>query len=245
VDTPASNLVVSATVSDSSLGTVAVKGEAEARTLTFAPSGNVGQGVVCVLISDGESLVTNCFSLTLVADYPLPVISAIGDLTTNRTTTALNVATVFTVDGLGSAGATNAQIVASADNTNLVTRVSVFPNGGNAYVLLMTISPNFSGTSTITILARGEYGIASGMFKLTVLPSVQRLALGIGRTGDLLKIRASGGSPNLVCILESTTDLENWAGVTNVTADATGLAEFGVQLDGGPAAQFYRVRVGQ
>jgi len=79
VDTPASNLVVSATVSDSSLGAVTVMGN---ERLTYTPRGAVGTNIVLVTVSDGAVTATNSFAVLLLApvERPLLGITRVGDL---------------------------------------------------------------------------------------------------------------------------------------------------------------------
>jgi len=77
VDDPLSNLVVTASVSTSSLGSVVVGGSGAARNLTYTPLGLTGTNRVSVMVSDGPNVVTNAFNVIVVigTNYP-PTLAA-------------------------------------------------------------------------------------------------------------------------------------------------------------------------
>jgi subtilisin-like proprotein convertase family protein len=165
VDTPVSNLVVAATGSVPGLGTIAVGGSGAARTLTFTPAGVIGVDQVSVTVSDGPNTVTNNIAIT-VTNGTLPVVSSIAPQTIPKALAATPVVANFTVD-TGPIAATNLQVVASADNTNLVTSV-VVAGTAPSFTLTATVAPLTVGNAIITVFARDEYGVGTGTFNLAV-----------------------------------------------------------------------------
>jgi hypothetical protein len=238
VDTPTSNLVVFATVSDALLGSVKVTGNGGDRILTYIPTGTFGTNLVSVTVSDGPNTITNSLLVMLTADQ-VPIISSIGDLTTNEASATFTIAVDFTVQ-TWSTNASNLEVSASADNSTLVPSVALFSNS-NDYTASITIAPHANGTSTIYVFARDEYGIGTTNFKLTVLGLVRAPALSISRAGDALNISLSGGLPNSGWTLQNSGDLQTWANLTNATANASGVAGFDVPIGSSPTPQFYRV----
>ena len=75
VDTPISNVIVSATVSDPLLGTVMVTGSVGHKTLTYIPTGAVGTNLVSVTAVDGATTITNVFAVALITGQLPPVLS--------------------------------------------------------------------------------------------------------------------------------------------------------------------------
>jgi hypothetical protein len=87
----------------------------------------------------------------------------------------------------------------------------------------------------------GDSGVISNGWSLTTV-AVQPV-LGIARVGDMLKISVAGGATNALCYLQGTSNLQDWGVVGKTTSDASGSAEFDVDLVGAASAQFYRVLV--
>jgi hypothetical protein len=240
VDTSVSNLVVNAT-SSVPLGTLAVGGSGAARTLTFTPAGVIGVDQVSVTVSDGPNTVTNNIAIT-VTNGTSPVVSHINDVTVPQAVSATTVPVNFSLD-TGPIAATNVQIAASADNTNLVTSVLVSSNNDSSYALTAAIAPNTNGTSAITVFVQDEYGIGTSTFNLTVLPPAQPPLLSISRSGELLKIRFEGARSNALCILQKTGDFNAWADAATGTADTSGAVDFEIDPAQSSSSQFYRVLV--
>lgn len=160
-ETEASGLVVGATISKPSLGTVAVSGTAGDRTLTFTPSGELGQGFVNVVVSDGTLSTTNIISVTVGEPYVLTV-SSVADqtMTENQTRTV-----PFTVTGSVSGAIT---VVGSSDNSALVSAINVGGSGSN-FVATVVLVPNQIGSAKITLTASDDQlGVGTSTFNLTV-----------------------------------------------------------------------------
>jgi len=241
VDTPISNVLVYATVSDPSLSTVIVMGSGGDRTLTYIPAGVPGINLVSVTANDGLVKTTN--NLTVVVTEPISImVSPIPDMITNEAASAFSVVVVFAVDP-GPGGATNLQVSAVADNTNLVTSLLISSNS-TFYTLTAAIAPSTTGVSLITIFVRGEYGLGMSRFTLTVLPPAQPPPLlSITRAGNLLKIRFVGARPADLCVLQNTVDFKAWADAATATADGSGGADFEVDPAPASSSEFYRVLV--
>jgi hypothetical protein len=232
VDDPVSNLVVTASVSTSSLGSVLMGGSDAARNLTYTPLGLTGTNRVSVMVSDGVSVITNAFNV-IVTNGVAPVVSAISSQTIPKVlaNTVLNSAfTVYT----GPLGATNLQVLASADNTNLVPSVVVTGSGSN-YTAAATVAALTTGIAHITVVARDEYGFGTNGFAMSVISTSYPPTLVGTLSGGQLHITLTG-SPDASYGILTSPDLKTWtdAGLT-IAADASGVATTTIPL---PAARY-------
>lgn len=163
-ETPSSNLVVAASLSKASIGTVEIRGSDANRTLVFDPSGEQGQTFVNVTASDGELTTTNIISIDVGAPYIL-VVSPIADQTMDgNTTRTVN----FTVSGSETG---NITATAAAAGTSLVDRITVAKVGGSVsnFAATIILKRDQAGTDTVTVIARDEFGEGSTSFGLTVV----------------------------------------------------------------------------
>ncbi|MBX3745456.1 MAG: proprotein convertase P-domain-containing protein [Verrucomicrobiae bacterium] len=161
-ETPAADIVVTATLSTPGLGTVELEGEDEARLLTFRPSGEQGLGFITVVAHDGEVGTTNIIAVTVGAPYIL-TISTIPD----QTVLEGQVRTVpFTVSGSESG---NLVVTAEAEGTELVDRVTV-TGSGSEFTLTIVLVSGQTGSDVITVTATDELGLGTTSFGLTVTP---------------------------------------------------------------------------
>jgi subtilisin-like proprotein convertase family protein len=105
-------------------------------------------------------------------------------------------------------------------------------------------NPNGAWSLFVEDFSPGDSGVISNSWSLTIIvePALQPV-LGIARVGDMLKISVAGGATNALCTLQGTSNLQDWGVVGKTTSDASGSAEFDVDLVGAAAAQFYRVLV--
>jgi hypothetical protein len=165
VDDPVPALFATASASTPSLGSAVVGGSGAARTLTYTPAGLAGTNHVTVTVSDTVNTVTETFTVVVTNGLP-PVVAAIPSQTIAKvlTNTVLNSAfAVYT----GPLGATNLQVLANADNTNLVPLVVVSGSGSN-YTATTTVAALQTGVAYITVFAGDEYGIGTNGFTVTV-----------------------------------------------------------------------------
>jgi subtilisin-like proprotein convertase family protein len=164
-ETPASNLVVNATSSDSSIGTVAVSGTDTARTLIFRPSGTQGSTTLSVTAFDGQLTTTNSLVVT-VTPAVFPTIAPIADQTIYEGNTLLvNVS-------ISNTTATNLVVAGSSSNSNLVASVTI-GGSGTSRTALVTLVPYANsdqfGPAVITITATDQNGTGSTSFNLNVI----------------------------------------------------------------------------
>ncbi|MGE4180666.1 MAG: proprotein convertase P-domain-containing protein [Limisphaerales bacterium] len=161
-ETPASNLVVTATISRAEFGNVTVTGDDADRNLVFRSSGDQGQAFVTVDVDDGTTNTTQIISITVGPPYEL-VVSDIADQTMVENASPLTVG--FTVTGSTSGAVT---VTGEADNAVLVNRVAITGSGEN-WNATVTLNPSQSGESLITVTATDDLGgVGTSTFKLTV-----------------------------------------------------------------------------
>jgi len=240
VDTSTNNLVVSATVSNAALGSVSVSGTGGAETLVYTPKGLTGTNQVTISASDGTTNTTATFNVVLTSGIA-PVISTINPLTVASSASGFTTNVAFKVDS-GPLGATNLTVTAAADNTNLVPSVTVTGNGTN-FTAAVKVAASQSGSATITVTARNEFGTASTNFVLTVSAVVvPPPTLKLSATGNQLNLTFSG-TPNASYEIQSSTDLKVWSHVTTITANAQGAASFTATISASNKTLFFRAKV--
>ena len=164
IETASANLVVAATISDATVGTVAVTGTGGVRNLVFTPSGLVpSKATLGVTVSDGVITVTNNILATVVAPIG-PKVNVIAAQSADEDTAATVAFSVVRTES------TNLQLTATAANPSLVSGVVIIPKGlsGTEFFANITLVPNAFGTSAVTITATDDFGFDSQSFNLTV-----------------------------------------------------------------------------
>ena len=164
VETASANLVVAATISDATVGTVAVTGTGGVRNLVFTPSGLVpSKATLGVTVSDGVITVTNNILATVVAPIG-PKVNVIAAQSADEDTSATVAFSVVPTES------TNLKLTATAANPSLVSGVVIIPKGssGTEFFANITLVPNAFGTSAVTITATDDFGFESQSFNLTV-----------------------------------------------------------------------------
>ena len=172
VDDALSNLVVSASVSNTNLGIASVTPRVSTQQiLSYTPAGVLGTNVVTVTVSDGVSTTTNSFNL-VVTNGTLPVISSIANQTITNSAAGAIVNVAFSVN-TGPLGASNLTVVASADNTTLVPVITVTATNGTNFSAAIQVAPSLSGKANISVLATDQYGNSTAKFVVSAgLPPV-------------------------------------------------------------------------
>ncbi len=161
VDTAASNLMVTASSSVSSLGALALSGNGNAQTLKFTPNGTVGATLVTVIVSDGQLSATNSFHLTVTPAVP-PVIAAIPD-----TNTFANLPVVIPLSVTYAAGQVTNLSFTATETSNIVSGVT-FAFVNSQVVATVNLAKNALGTSLVTITASDAFTNGSQSFTLEV-----------------------------------------------------------------------------
>jgi hypothetical protein len=171
-DSAASNLVVTATSSPGTLGTLSLTSSGNDQTLSFMPTNGTGQTIVGVVVSDGTTAVTNTLTITVAPATP-PVLGAIADQTIIANTPA--VVAIPVTDAVTSV--TNLTYTGTSDNPALISRIS-FAVVGSSVTATVTPVTNGIGTANVTIKASDAMTNASTTFALTVRkPSPMQLAV--------------------------------------------------------------------
>ena len=163
VNYPVTNLQLSVSLS-TNLGAASIKGSGGNQEVVFDPNGTVGSAVATVTASDGTVSASVNFTITTTGGVP-PTISAIPAQTIGENGTLPPLA--FTVLN---ADLPTLSVTASANNPALVPSVVVGGTNGTNYTLTVSLAPNASGTSTVTVVASDQYGPSSSSFLLTVTP---------------------------------------------------------------------------
>jgi hypothetical protein len=164
VETASANLVVGATISDATVGTVAVTGTGGVRNLVFTPSGLVpSKATINVTVNDGVVTVTNSILATVVAPIG-PKVNAIAAQSADEDTAATVAFSVVPTES------TNLKLTATAANPSLVAGVVIIPKGlsGTEFFANITLVPDAFGISAVTITATDDFGTDSQSFNLTV-----------------------------------------------------------------------------
>lgn len=178
-ETPAANLVVTATTSNVSLlplSNILLGGSGVSRTVALAPSANLfGSAVITLSVSDGLSTTLGAFTLTVTSVNDAPTISAIADQQSSINTPTSVIS--FTVNDLESPAGTLTVTVASS-NLALVPEANVvFGGGGADRNLVVTPAAEQWGYADLTITVDDGDDIATETFRLTVLPRALFLPL--------------------------------------------------------------------
>jgi subtilisin-like proprotein convertase family protein len=161
VESPATDLTASASVSNPSLGSAKVSGTGTARTLTFTPLCVAGNVTVSVIVSDGGASTTNSI-VVHITPAVTPSISAIADKTVFGVST---VEVPFTVAD----GAPDLTVAGAASNGDLVSAIDIVGTGGS-YTAVIALVPGATGSSVIYIAAGDMCNSTTATFHLTVKP---------------------------------------------------------------------------
>jgi hypothetical protein len=164
VDTPVSNLVVSATTLNSSLGTATAAGNGATNTVTYAPRGLLGTNTVNVIVQDGSNKSTNSFIVVTTASQP-PTLAAIAPQSTPRDiskSVPLNVTPATGIPGFTFTGS----------NTNKALLSSItFTTTANTAVANLNVVSNMVGFDQVTITVSDGKTNSVQTFALTVTPT--------------------------------------------------------------------------
>ena len=171
VDSPLASLTVSGSSSDTTLvpnANIVFGGTGASRTVTVTPAPNQnGSATITISVSDGTTIGTDTFLLTVTGVNDAPTISDITSQSINEdaNTGALN----FTIGDLETAPALLV-LTGSSSNLALVPNENiVFGGTGSARTVTVTPAANQSGTSTITVTASDGLLTVNDTFVLTVL----------------------------------------------------------------------------
>lgn len=212
--TPAANLTVTASSSDTTLvpnANIVVGGSGSARTLVITPAANLsGQTTITVTVTDAENQsTTETFVLTVDAQNDPPTISGATNVTTNEDTASaamtINVGDAETPNGL--------TVTATSSNTNVVANNGIAITGSGATrSLFVTPVADAFGSSTITLTVSDGSATATQTFVVTVnsqndLPTLTAL-------DDV----TAGVGTSLAPITAVGADLETAAGSLTYTA---------------------------
>jgi hypothetical protein len=172
VETPAANLTLSGTSSNTTLvpnANIVFNGSGANRTVTVTPAANQsGSATITVTVTDAnKGTATDTFSLTVNAVNDPPTISDITNQTINKNgntgALSLTIGDVETPTG-------SLTLSGSSSNTALVPNANiVFGGSGANRTVTVTPAANQFGTATITItVTDANSGTASDSFVLTV-----------------------------------------------------------------------------
>jgi hypothetical protein len=167
-ETPASDLVVTATSSNTTLlpnGNITIGGSGSNRTLGLNPASNqTGSTTITVQVSDGHKTATRQFTVTVT--NTAPTISSVPNqsIPVNGATSAL----AFTV-GDAETAAGSLTVTRSSSNTTLVPLANVVLGGSGANrTVTVTPAANQVGTTTITLTVSDGNLTAQTQFTVTV-----------------------------------------------------------------------------
>ena len=175
VETPASDLVVTASSSNPALvpgGGISLGGSSTSRTIMITPAMNQsGSATITVTVRDAEGLAaSSSFALTVNAVNDAPLLSPLGNLSTAG---AVPVSQAFSVSDVEtSAGALG--VTASSSNPALIPVSNIVISGsGGSRVVTITALNNQTGSATLTLtVTDGNGGAASNSFTVTVTPAL-------------------------------------------------------------------------
>ena len=169
-ETPAANLLVSATSSVTTLvsnGNIDLGGTGSDRTITLTPTaGQSGTTEITINVSDGTATSSTSFTLTVSSVDDAPTITDIPDQTI--TEDAATAALPFT---LGDPDTPIADLVVTGTSSNktLVPDVNIAVSSGTiSRTVIATPAANESGTTTITLTVSDGTASASISFVVTV-----------------------------------------------------------------------------
>ncbi len=173
-DTPVGSLVVSAASSNQAIvpnANVVLAGTGANRTVTVTPAANANGGPVAITVSvsDGTSLVTETFDVTVTPVNDPPTISSIADVATNEDTATGPLA--FTVGDIDTPLA-SLTITATSSNQALVPNANIVlaGTGANRTVNVTPAANANGGPATITVTVNDGTASVTETFDVTVTP---------------------------------------------------------------------------
>jgi hypothetical protein len=164
---PATNLIVTATSSDTTLfptGSIVLGGSGENRTISLTPAANLsGSATITVTVDDGAgNLATDTFTVTVNAVNDAPTLDAIANVPSLPANSGLQ---TIPLSGI-SAGPSESQtisITATSSNPGLIPNPTVvYSSPGSTGSLTFTPVAGQSGTATITVTVTDNGGTANG-----------------------------------------------------------------------------------
>ncbi|MDB6032866.1 MAG: Repeat family, partial [Verrucomicrobiales bacterium] len=172
VETPATNLVVSASSSNGSLipsANIVLGGTSSNRTITITPATNqFGTANITITVQDlNGGTASSSFAVNVNAVNDPPSISTVPNVITEEDTVLM---VPFVVSDLETA-ASNLTVTAISTNTALVPNSNLVLSGSGANrILAITPAPNVSGTTLITLSANDGSTNVTRSFVLNVTP---------------------------------------------------------------------------
>ncbi|MFM1769085.1 MAG: hypothetical protein RJA22_1614 [Verrucomicrobiota bacterium] len=173
-ETPAANLAVTATSSNSSLlppSSLTLGGSGANRTLTLLPRTNqAGTTLITLRVTDAEGqFATGSFLVTVTNVNDPPMLSGLPDLSLDED--AATGPLPFTVQDVETP-ATNLTVTAQSSNPTLLPPARLILGGTGANrTLTVTPAPDQSGTATVTlVIDDGEGGTGTRSFAVSVAP---------------------------------------------------------------------------
>ena len=170
VETPATTLQLTSSSTNTALlppGNIVLAGSGTQRTVKLTPaSGQLGQSLVALMVSDGTLVSTSAFLLTVVSSNHPPSISAIADQSTPAYTELAGIA--FTVaDAESPASALG--VTASSSQQALLPNANILIQGnGTNRTLTLRPQPGKQGVAIITLTVSDGQRSAQSSFQLTV-----------------------------------------------------------------------------
>ena len=182
-DTPVATLAVAATSDNATLvppAGIALGGSNPSRTITVTPAADQhGSATITVTVSDGTTLASDTFLLTVTSANDPPTITDIGPQVVDEDTSTGTIA--FTVGDPDTALA-GLLVTATSDNATLVPPASIALGGADASRTIAILpAANASGSATITVTVTDGTTPVSDTFTLTVnavndVPSITAIA---------------------------------------------------------------------
>jgi subtilisin-like proprotein convertase family protein len=177
------------------LGGLALGGSGATRTLTITPVANAfGDTTITLQVSDGTSVVSAPFLLTVTPVNDAPTLSSIAPQTiaANTATAALPI-TITDVE----TPAASLTLTGTSSNQALVADAGiVFGGAGTNRTVTIAPLPNRAGETTITVTVNDGTTPVSTSFVLTVTPTARRYFLAEGATGDFFDEDLVIANPN-------------------------------------------------
>ena len=240
-ETPAANLVLTASSSNEELATqegITFQGSGTRRTVTIRPLPNqFGATTITITVTDGNNAqASTSLELTVRPVNDAPTLSPIADQAIEEGTVSGPLS--FTV-GDPETAAGNLIVEGSSSNTTLVPDQSIV-FGGSGANRTVTVRPaaKQSGTATITVTVQdGQAGTTNGAFVLTVRAAV---ALRISKMGE--NVLLSWDASALGYVLQASSSLSPgsiWTTVPEQPVLAGGRYEVTQPLSGGN--KYYRL----
>jgi hypothetical protein len=173
VETPASNLVVTASSDNNAVvaqSGIALGGAASNRTVTVTPvSGGSGAAWITLTVSDGAASTSGGFYVTVLNSRPTnaaPTISAIAGQFIAQNSVAGPLA--FTVNDNETSASSLIVLAASSDQVLVPNGNIVLGGNSNNRTVTITPAPGQVGSATITLMVSDGSASASTSFLLTV-----------------------------------------------------------------------------